>query len=495
MHGITRNRRKDFDSLEAVSDELRATLVYVRRGDGNLADAITRHLERGELYDCALAMRADGAVAKAAELFESSHHYAEAAACWLEAREPRRCLDNASKVPREHGFYPSCAKLAVQAATALNEVSPQLERLVSPWRARGPKDTYDAELFLQLGDLYARLGRQGPARSVYEQALELDPASARARLAALHATDPGQHLAPAAAVPLEAVAAPVAIRPPAIAALGDEPGPGQVLAARYRLDAYLGQGASATVYRATDLVLDQTLAVKLFSGDFDPERQARFKREINLARKLSHPHIVRIFDLVIAGNVQGITMELVEGVSLTDFVRDNDCSFDARRGLIIQAAAALGHAHGRGVIHRDVKPENMLVTKGGHLKITDFGIAKQDEDATITKSGAFAGTPYYVSPEQIANFKNATHLADIYSLGVVAYELFTKRLPFDGNTIMEVLIKQIGEPPPRPSSFEPRFPPGLEALLLHLLAKVPEERVQSCGELIERLEALGPLPS
>ncbi len=113
------------------------------------------------------------------------------------------------------------------------------------------------------------------------------------------------------------------------------------------------------------------------------------------------------------------------------------------------------------------------MTKAGHLKITDFGIVKQHEDASITRSGAFAGIPYYVFPEQISDFKNVTHLADIYSLGVVAYESFAGRPPFDGDTMMGVLIKHLGDAPPRPSSFEPRLPPELDELLLHLLAKVP----------------------
>jgi len=477
-----------------VDDELRATLIYVPRGEGSLPDAIARHLARGELYDCALALRADGSVDRAAELFERSQHYAEAAACWFEARQPRRCLDNASKVSREHGLYASCAMLAVQAASELNEMSPQVEEVVSGWRERGPRDTYDAELFIKLGDLYARSGKQGSARSVYEQVLELDPSTARARLSALAPTGDVRQASSAAAVAVQAVvpaAAPVTFTS---AAFGEEPGLGSVLAERYRLDRYLGEGATATVYRATDLVLNQTLALKVFSGPFDPERKARFKREIDLARKLSHGNIVRIFDVVIAGKVQGISMELIEGVSLSDFVRDHQCSFDARRRLIIQAASAVGHAHAHGVIHRDIKPENMLVTKEGHLKITDFGIAKVHEDASITRSGAFAGTPYYVSPEQIVNFKNVNHLADIYSLGVVAYELFTGRPPFEGDTMMALVIKHLNEPVPLPSSLVSHLPVGLDELLLHLLAKAPEQRVQSCGELIARLEALGPLP-
>jgi serine/threonine-protein kinase len=476
-----------------VDDELRATLKYTSREQESLAQAITRHLNSRELYDAALATRAAGDPHQAAELFEQSQHHAEAAACWFEAREPKRCLDNASKVSRGHALYPSCARLAVQAAALLNQVPAQLEGIVAHWRSCGPRDTYDGELFLQLGDLFAGAGQRAVARSVYEQVLSIDRGAAGERLAKLDRDPQGRSMPEAIAAtgepatPSGKPAAPSVAHDPFE---DDPPGLGSMIAGRYHLEDYLGQGGSATVYRAWDLALGQTIALKVFSGPFDHERQARFKREINLARKFSHDNIVRIFDLVLADKLQGITMELIEGVTLSDFVRKHACSLGARRQLLIQAAAALGYAHSHGVIHRDVKPDNLLVTAGALLKVTDFGIAKAHEETSITMSGVFAGTPYYVAPEQVSSFKNVDHRADIYSLGVVAYELFAGVAPFEGKNMLEILAKHAYEAPRSPRAIEQRLPLELSELLLHALEKVPAKRVQSCEEFSARLAAI-----
>jgi serine/threonine protein kinase len=267
-------------------------------------------------------------------------------------------------------------------------------------------------------------------------------------------------------------------------------GPGSVVAGRYRLESPLGQGGSAIVFKATDMALDEDVAIKLFTASTDPEQKARFRREINLARKLAHDHILRIFELVLAKNVQGITMELIDGVTLDMFVDESRASLAERRDLLVQATRAVGYAHRHGVVHRDLKPSNLLVRRDGVVKVGDFGIAKLHEEASITVSGSFHGTPYYVSPEQITNFKNVDGRGDIYSIGVVAYELFTNRVPFDGNTVVEILVKHTKNVPEPPRKIMPQLPQALEDLLLAMLAKDPKKRPQSCDEVADRLQAI-----
>jgi len=510
-----------------VDDDLRSTLLYRGGAKESPAQALARHLRRGETYDAALAARAMGDLVQAAELFERVRRFAEASACWLEAKEYRRCIRCTGQVPPDHALYPSCARLAVEAAVQLNEVNAQVANVLAPWRKKGPRDTCDEEVFRELGDLYARLGRVAEARAVYDQIAKGANLGASQGLRVLNPHEPesgrpearAPSPSPARNAPLPSAssrglppvtpprgaAASASSRglppaaPPPPPSLGSQlaprlseppPAVGSLLAQRYRLEQLLGAGATATVYMAHDLALDQPVAIKLFAGALDDEAKARFRREISLARKLAHDHIVRIFDLVLAPNTQGLTMELVEGVTLNEHMKRAPLSLHARRDLLLQAVSAFDYAHRHGVVHRDIKPENMLVTKAGTLKVTDFGIAKACEEATITQTGAFGGTPYYVAPEQITNFREVDHRADIYSLGVVAYELFVGRPPFEGETVIELLMQHANTPPPAPRSFAPALPASLDALLLKLLQKNPADRIQSCRELEVQLGAI-----
>jgi tetratricopeptide (TPR) repeat protein len=478
-----------------VDDELKSTLHYKRRADVSLVRAFAQHLENGELFDAALAARALGRPTEAAALFDQANHHAEAAACWQEAGDLKRSLDSAERVPRDHALYNSSARLAVEVAGQLNQVNQGFDQFVAHWVRRGPKDTHDSQVLLDLGDLYQRLGRKDDAKAVYQRLLKSTiKIEARQRLDALTFGPPVNGPPP---MPSEETQGDIAARASNGSSLLDSSQvgmaalvPGATVAGRYRLEEPLGHGGTATVFRATDLALDEEVAIKLFTGPFDPEQKARFRREINLARKLSHENVLRIFELVLAEGVQGITMEYVDGVTLDVFVQDQNSSLGQRRALLVQAARAIGCAHRNNVVHRDIKPNNMLVRHDGVLKVTDFGIAKAYEDAAITMSGSFHGTPYYVSPEQIVDFKSVDHRADIYSFGVVAYEIFCGRVPFDGRTLVELLMQHTRAEPPPPRNIVPWLPVALEQLLLKLLSKRPEERVQSCDEVAEQLAAI-----
>ena len=240
----------------------------------------------------------------------------------------------------------------------------------------------------------------------------------------------------------------------------------------------------AAVFRATDLQLGEQIALKLLQVEGgDPQAIARFKQEVSLTRRLTHPNVVRIHDF---GEHQGrrfITMELVEGTSLGALLDGRPMALDCALHYLVQACAGLAAAHACGIVHRDVKPDNFLVTSEGVVKVMDFGIAKARAAPGLTAAGFVAGTPSYISPEQISGFTSVTHLSDLYSLGVTAYELFTGVVPFVHAELMPLLLKHLQAQPEPPRLRNAALPPALDALVLRLLAKSPAARVQSCEEL------------
>jgi len=200
--------------------------------------------------------------------------------------------------------------------------------------------------------------------------------------------------------------------------------------------------------------------------------------------------VVRIHDFGEHEGRRFITMELVVGSSLGALLDGRP--MDLRRALyyLAQACAGLGAAHACGIVHRDVKPDNFLVTEAGVVKVMDFGIAKARAAAGLTAQGFVAGTPSYISPEQISGFTSVTHLSDIYSLGITAYELFTGSVPFSHAELMPLLLMHLQTPPEPPRLRNPALPAALDALVLRLLEKAPEARVQSCDELGAAFEAV-----
>ena len=273
------------------------------------------------------------------------------------------------------------------------------------------------------------------------------------------------------------------------------PSEGMVINRRYNLLRKIGQGGMGVVFEAFDKDLAQAIAIKFLSAQLaDEEMVARFKQEVTLSRKFNHPNVIRMHDLGSVGDTKYITMELLEGEDLAAILKRKTLPLQESVGLLVQACQALQVVHDHGVIHRDVKPENLFVTAEGVLKIMDFGIAKRlDAGTGLTRFGTLAGTPQYMSPEQISDFANVTHLADLYALGCIAYQMFTGRVPFDGTQSPPIyLAHQLTDPDP-PSARNPQVPPELDAIVLRLLAKQPEERIQSCRELAEMLRTFADL--
>lgn len=285
--------------------------------------------------------------------------------------------------------------------------------------------------------------------------------------------------------------------PPGAAPAPNAPMPtvGEQLGERYRLEAALGEGGSASVFRALDLELNERVAVKVFHPANDHEAEtlvARFKLELSLSRALTHPNITRLFDLGSVGPWRYLTMELLEGTDLAGKLEEAHGPLPLREGLswLEQTCRGLQAAHEHDVVHRDIKPQNLFVTTGGLVKLMDFGIARKRTAQGITVSGMIGGTPEYMSPEQINSFSNVTFATDLYALGVTAYQLFTGRLPFEFESLTRLLIAQATEAPPPPRAYNPTLPEPLEELIMALLEKAPAKRPPSAAWVGEQLRDL-----
>jgi serine/threonine protein kinase len=264
-------------------------------------------------------------------------------------------------------------------------------------------------------------------------------------------------------------------------------------AGRYEIVGELGRGAMGVVYRATDPVIGRNVAVKTIrlteegTGLSRPELLARFQTEARAAGLLTHPNIVVVYDAGEEDGLYYITMELVEGKSLQSLLDDGH-AFPVPRVLRIleQTCSALQFAHERNIVHRDIKPANLMLTPDDTVKVTDFGTAKILQFGTVQQTTHVMGTPSYMSPEQVKG-RPVDGRTDIFSLGVVMYEILTGEKPFPGQSITTVIYKIVNEQPIPPRQLNPSLHPGLNEIVMRALAKEPEQRYQSCRELLEDL--------
>jgi len=270
----------------------------------------------------------------------------------------------------------------------------------------------------------------------------------------------------------------------------------EVMGDRYQLQNPIGKGGMAIIYRGRDLHMDRVVAIKVLREVYstDPKFVQRFQLEAKAASTLQHPNIVQVFDYGQTDGNYYIVMELVEGTDLRRYLRSRGV-LDIDRAIIIahDVALGLGAAHRRGIVHRDVKPQNVLVGRDGSIKLTDFGIAsvyKDINDERLTTTGMTLGTVQYYPPEQ-AQGDIVSPAADVYSLGIVMYEMLTGRPPFDGDTPVAVAMQHIQETPTPPSQLNPNIPVALEEIILRCLEKVPEMRFRDGSQLARALEMLG----
>jgi len=267
-----------------------------------------------------------------------------------------------------------------------------------------------------------------------------------------------------------------------------EVGEGSTIDGRYRLLRRIGSGGMADVWLAEDPHLQRRVALKILHRRFAQDREfvERFRREAEAAASLSHPNIVAVYD---RGDIEGtyyIAMQLLEGRSLKELI-DQGLAPEQSAGLIRQVLEAAGFAHRNGVVHRDLKPQNVIVDDAGKATVTDFGIARAGA-SEITQAGSVMGTPHYLSPEQ-AQGQAVTAVSDLYSIGVILYEALAGRVPFEAESAVAIAMKQVSHTPQRPSSLNPAVSPSLDAVVMRALEKDPGRRFQNAAAFIAALDA------
>src|SRR5512136_117410 len=264
---------------------------------------------------------------------------------------------------------------------------------------------------------------------------------------------------------------------------------GTTFARRFEIIEEIGQGGMGTVYKAYDSKIREVVALKLLRPEIasDPEVIERFRNEIKLARQVAHRHVCRMYDIGEEWLSIYISMEYVPGEDLKSFIRRSGHLNEAKAvGLAKQIAEGLAEAHRLGVVHRDLKPQNIMVDKDGNAKIMDFGIARSLNGAGITAQGALIGTPEYMSPEQVDG-KEVDQRSDLYALGVILFEMVTGRVPFEGDTPLSVAYKHKNELPIPPRKLNSQVPEPLNKVILRCLEKEKVDRYQTAEELLSDL--------
>ncbi|MBO5066409.1 MAG: Stk1 family PASTA domain-containing Ser/Thr kinase [Clostridia bacterium] len=272
---------------------------------------------------------------------------------------------------------------------------------------------------------------------------------------------------------------------------------GKRLDGRYEIQDVIGVGGMAVVYKAYDNIDDRIVAVKILKEEYlaNEEFRRRFKNESKAIAVMSHRNIVKVFDVSFGDRLQYIVMEYIEGITLKEYI-DKKGSLEWREALFfaIQILKALQHAHDKGIVHRDVKPQNIMLLENGTIKVADFGIARFSHSETRTMTEKAIGSVHYISPEQ-AKGELTDEKADIYSVGIVLYEMLTGKLPFDGDSAVSVALMQVNKQPELPRTIKREIPVGFEQIIMKSMQKSTRDRYQSAAEILYDLEELKRNPS
>ncbi|MBQ4364546.1 MAG: serine/threonine protein kinase, partial [Oscillospiraceae bacterium] len=272
---------------------------------------------------------------------------------------------------------------------------------------------------------------------------------------------------------------------------------GRKLDGRYEITELIGVGGMADVYKATDLMENRVVAVKILKPEYSENEEflRRFRNESKAIAVLSHPNIVKIYDVGFTDEIQFIVMEYIDGITLKELLEQQGVLRwkDALK-FVVQILKALQHAHDKGIVHRDIKPQNIMLFPDGNIKVMDFGIARFSRIDGKTLSDKTIGSVHYISPEQ-AKGEMTDERSDIYSVGVMLYEMLTGRKPFDGDTPIAIAVKHMQETAIPPREIMPSIPESLEEIVLHAMERSPARRYQSASEMINDISAFMVNPS
>ncbi len=490
-----------------------------------------------------------GRLEEASRWFRELELHYETGMCLADMNDLEPALDELLQVPPDHKHYRRAAARALEVAKTLDRFDFEVDRFVNAFLFTPPKTKEEVDAYLTAAHLYGRQGFDASAREVLGRVLSFEPAHEQAQLLldriahrrslrssrpprpsaparppparrdslpdlpplesyvrdSRPGTAPATAAAPRSPEPAEAPAQPA--RPPAPVASAptapsSPPGPqaeevraGTNVAGRYLVHDLLGSGGMANVWRALDTELGQEIALKVMHpGDASEIWLPRFRQEIALARVLTHKNIVRVYDIGTHGGSRFISMELLSGRALDELFDQPIPLLDGIH-YVVQVCAGLRVAHDQGIVHRDIKPANIFVTGDGTVKLMDFGIAKAPgtgaaTERNITVAGAIVGTPEYMAPEQIDDAASVTAATDIYSLGVVLYEMYTLTCPFEHESMMAVLRMHHEQPVPPPRDRNPSIPDSMQEVILCCLEKDPARRFPSVTELGRALRAV-----
>lgn len=269
------------------------------------------------------------------------------------------------------------------------------------------------------------------------------------------------------------------------------------LAGRYEIQEQIGIGGMANVYKARDLIDDITVAIKILKDEYiqNEEFLRRFRNEAKAIAGLSHPNIVKVFDVIYSDEVPAIVMEYIDGITLKEYIeREGVLKWKEVLHYIVQVLRALQHAHDKGIVHRDIKPHNIMLLMDGTIKVMDFGIARFARFETKTISGKVIGSVHYISPEQACG-DVTDHKTDIYSVGVMLFEMLTGRLPFEADAAVSVAMMQVSKTPMRPREINDTIPEGFEEIILKAMQKDTKLRYQSAAEMLHDIDEFKKNPS